>query len=147
MQQADFYLLESPREFDHLRFTCKLVEKAFGQGLHIHVQAISGEQAEELNDMLWHFKPDSFVPHAIGQSQYAQHPVTIDVQSASTTEGSNTDLLVLLSCELPGNYQDFSRVSLITPNDPSQLQQARSLYKHLQSLNITANIHDFRQAK
>jgi len=142
MNKADFYLLAGSRPSDLIHFTCKLVEKAFRQEHKIHIQAASPEQLEDLDDALWSFKPDSFLPHTIGQGQHQDYPITLDIISRNQ---GHRDLLIILVPELPVNCHEFKRLGLIAPNQDTRLQAARVSYKQLKSEGIDAQIHDFRK--
>ncbi len=145
MHQADIYLLQSPALSDQLVFCCKLAEKAFQQGLKMHIQTREAYQNEALNERLWDFRSDSFLPHAVGQGEYQNHPITIDVNSSSQGNSGHRDLLILLSPQLPTNADSFGRVGIIVCNDAEDIQQARLTYKQLSEQGLTVNIHDFRQ--
>ena len=55
-----FYHLERARLLDVLP---SLLEKSLQRGWQVVVQAMSGKQVNELNNVLWTFQGDSFLPH------------------------------------------------------------------------------------
>lgn len=66
MQRADFYLIDKPRfRADPLLLVCELARKAFEKQVPTLILARSIEQAEELDQKLWDFDPDAFIPHQI----------------------------------------------------------------------------------
>src|SRR5690554_7931251 len=78
MGQADFYILQ--REDDHSRhlMVCRLVEKAWRQGHRVQIRLQTEEEAQELDQWLWSFRPDSFMPHSLQQaSEAAFAPVSL----------------------------------------------------------------------
>ncbi|MDX1453299.1 MAG: DNA polymerase III subunit chi [Oleiphilaceae bacterium] len=145
MNQADIYLLHSTAFSDQLVFCCKLAEKAFRQGLKMHIQTREAYQNEALNERLWDFRAESFLPHTVGQSAFESHPITIDVNCSSSGDSGHRDLLILLTPTLPPKSENFKRVGMIVCNDPQDIQLARQAYKQLSNQGITANIHDFRK--
>ena len=64
--RVDFYVLASGGERDRLRAACRIVEKAWQQGHTVWLTAESERQAEQMDQLLWTFKQDSFVPDERG---------------------------------------------------------------------------------
>ncbi len=66
MPRADFYLIASPRfRDDPLRLVCELARKAHDAGFPTLILARDAAQAEALDDALWSFDPDAYLPHQI----------------------------------------------------------------------------------
>ena len=66
MTRADFYLIDKPRfRDDPLLLVCELVRKAFAAEQPTLILARSPEQADALDEKLWEFDDDSFIPHQI----------------------------------------------------------------------------------
>jgi len=58
---------------------CEIAEENYAQGRKLQIIALDQEQAERLDDLLWTFKPDSFVPHGlwVGSLDEPDQPVVI----------------------------------------------------------------------
>lgn len=66
MPRADFYLIDKPRFREQpLLLVCELAKKAYAAQLPTLVLARSLEEAEALDDLLWSFDADAFLPHQI----------------------------------------------------------------------------------
>jgi DNA polymerase-3 subunit chi len=66
MARADFYLIAKPRfREEPLLLVCELAKKAQAAGQPMLVLARDADQAERLDDLLWSFDPDAYVPHQI----------------------------------------------------------------------------------
>ena len=66
MSRADFYLIAKPRFLtEPLRLVCELARKANDAGLFTLVLARDQAQAEELDELLWAFDDDAYIPHQI----------------------------------------------------------------------------------
>jgi DNA polymerase-3 subunit chi len=66
MARADFYLIAKPRfREEPLLLVCELAKKALAAGQPMLVLARDADQAERLDDLLWSFDPDAYVPHQI----------------------------------------------------------------------------------
>ena len=67
---ADFYLIDKPRfRADPLLLVCELAKRAFEAQLPTLVLVRSAEQAELLDEKMWEFDADAFVPHQIAGQQ------------------------------------------------------------------------------
>lgn len=66
MRNADFYLIEQPRFREQpLRLVCELARRALGAHLPTLILTRSQAQAEALDELLWAFDDEAFVPHQI----------------------------------------------------------------------------------
>lgn len=79
MPTADFYLIDAARfRAEPLLLVCELAKMAFERQLPTHVLVRSPEQAEALDEALWAFDEDAFVPHQIaGEDDDDSTPVLI----------------------------------------------------------------------
>jgi DNA polymerase IIIc chi subunit len=79
MPRADFYLIDKPRFREApLRLVCVLARKACDAGQPTLILVRNMGQAEALDDELWAFEPDAFVPHQIaGNDEDEATPVLI----------------------------------------------------------------------
>lgn len=144
MNRADLYLLSTPAMTEQVHFCCRLTEKAFLDFKRIHIQTSESVQNEALDSALWTFKPESFLPHDIGQDVNPLPPIIIDTKDLQKTLFSDSNLLILMTTNLPDNVKDFDRVCILVPNIEEEIHDARSLYKALKQQNIEVNIHDMR---
>jgi DNA polymerase-3 subunit chi len=66
MPRADFYLIAKPRFLEApLLLVCELARKANDSGQPLLILTASMAQAEILDELLWEFDPDAYVPHQI----------------------------------------------------------------------------------
>lgn len=105
MARADFYLIEKPRfREDPLRLVCELVKKAYAAEQPTLVLARSQEQADTLDDLLWAFDDDSFIPHQLAGDE--DDAITAVVIAAPGVETADRPLVVNLRDECaPGAYE------------------------------------------
>lgn len=69
MPRADFYLIKSERfRADPLRLVCELARKAHDSDQPTLILARDEEQAEAIDDALWAFDDDAYIPHQIAGS-------------------------------------------------------------------------------
>jgi len=134
--QVDFYILadNSTEQADH--FACRLAEKAYRQGGHLLILTNNAEQTKALDELLWTFRADSFVPHGCNNDKM---PVTINhTQSVATSK-----LLLNLSGNIPGNAQQYERILELVNGTEQQRANARVRYRNYQKLDFTLNTFKF----
>ena len=62
--KIDFYILPSAATSARLDFACKLTEKAWRLGHRVYLHCSDAAQRQDLDERLWRFKGESFVPHS-----------------------------------------------------------------------------------
>ena len=154
-QATDFLLRRRPAgyhagmasvEFYEVRGTrwdlalCRAVEAAYGQGFRIYVWADSEPEARRLDDLLWTFREDSFVPHGLWQGEPAcDEPVAVGWKPGNP---NGADCLVLARDATPGEVQGFSRIIDFAPVDlPEIRQSARRRFRAFQTAGLQVTFH------
>ena len=139
MARADFYLIQKERfREDPLLLVCELAKRGYAANLPMLVLARDTAQAEALDDLLWSFDPDEYLPHQIaGDDEDELCPILI------ATPGMDVParpLLVNLRDGVPAGT--FDRVLEVVPADPSARGPLRERCKHYQALGFEVNKHD-----
>lgn len=125
MTRVDFYVLTSTGPDDRTRFVCRLAEKAFLRKHNVFVNAASAAQADRLNELLWTFRDQSFVPHGLAE-QGAEAPVVIGFDREP---GDADDMLINLAASVPTFFSRFERMLEVVDGDPERRQQGRERFK------------------
>lgn len=134
MPRADFYLIDKPRfRAQPLLLVCELARKAHASGQPTLILARDQAQAEALDDLLWAFDPDEYLPHQIaGQDEDEDEaPILIATPAADV---ALRPLLVNLRDTAPQGA--FERVLEVVPADPAARGPLRERWKHYQSLGF-----------
>jgi DNA polymerase-3 subunit chi len=125
MTKIDFYILPSPAPAARLDFACKLTEKAWRLGHRVFLLCADAEQRDALDQRLWSFKGESFVPHSLIEDADAA-PIALGL---AAEYGDHSDLLVNLGLAIPGTFERFARVAEIVVEDPAIRQAARDSFR------------------
>jgi DNA polymerase III subunit chi len=128
--KADFYLIDKPRfREDPLLLVCELAKKAYEAQLPTLVLARSREQAEAIDDALWAFEDDAFVPHQLaGDDEDDDVPILIVPPELSPADRT---LVINLRDECaPGSYDSVKEV---VAADPAEREGSRKRWKEYQS--------------
>lgn len=152
MPQVDFYLLEEGAHQAEQHFVCRLVTQLYRnkQSVYLHVKDL--QHAELIDQLLWCFRADAFIPHEIidqvSVSQAATSlenpPVYSPVLIGYTPNTSHhTDVLINLADEIPAFYERFARVAEVVPGNEGRRTLLRKHYRFYKDRNcelITHNI-------
>jgi len=140
MPRADFYLIDKPRfRAEPLLLVCELARKATDAGQYTLVLVRDAAQAEALDDLLWSFDPDAYVPHQIAGADEDEDEAAVLIASPGT-DAPPRPLLINLRDAAPAG--EFERVLEVVPADPAARGPLRERWKHYQSLGFELKKYD-----
>jgi DNA polymerase-3 subunit chi len=137
--RADFYLIAKPRfREEPLLLVCELVRKAHDANLPTLVLARDLEQAEAVDELLWAFDDDAYIPHQIaGDDEDELAPVLI------ATPDMDVPLRPLVVNLRDGAVEgNFDRVLEVVPADDSAREPLRERWKAYKARGLEVNKHD-----
>jgi DNA polymerase-3 subunit chi len=139
MTRADFYLIDKPRfRDDPLLLVCELVKKAYAAEQPTLILARSQEQAEILDEKLWEFDDDSFIPHQLAGDD--DDSITAVVIAAPGGATADRPLVVNLRDECaPGAYE---RVLEVIAADPAEREGSRVRWSEYKRRGFEVNKYD-----
>lgn len=137
--RVDFYLLSSDKPQDRWLIACRLIEKAYLRGHKIFVYCNNKQDAELLDELLWTFKDDSFIPHNL-QGEGPEPPPPIQIGYDKEPRGFN-DILLNLAAHISPFMARFKRTIEIVSDDLAQKEQCRAHYKEYKSKGYDLHTH------
>jgi DNA polymerase III subunit chi len=140
MTRIDFYQIDSDEP--PLLFTCRLIEKIYRKGLQVYIHAMSEEQATELDDLLWSFRSDRFIPHTLA-SNPDEAPIKI---GCSGEPEEHQEVLINLAADVPDFFSRFDRVAEIVPLGEERRVSARQNYRFYKDRGYSLQYHQIKQA-
>lgn len=124
MTQIDFYILPETTSDARWLFACRLIDKVQRMGIRTLVVMDNEAEARQLDELLWTFKPESFIPHQlINGGKPAQVEITYDTET-----GDHQGLLLNLSKIVPPYFSRFERLSEVVIQEPQSLQTSRERF-------------------
>ncbi|NOQ93590.1 MAG: DNA polymerase III subunit chi [Methylophaga sp.] len=120
MTSISFYILKGDIEHNRQVLACRLTSKAYYQGQTIYIHTDNAEQAEQVNQALWSFRAESFIPHNLINENNDDCQVLIGHDSKPPRL---MDLLINLASEQPLFFSQFDRVAEFV-NDHSDVKAA-----------------------
>ena len=125
--KIDFYILPETNTKARLELACRLIEKAYKNRHRIYIHTEHQQDAHLLDEMLWTYKDDSFIPHNLyGDGPEPAPPIQIGY---TATPEKHRDILINLSREIPPFYKQFNRVLELIPSVPELQEKGRENYK------------------
>ncbi|GKX32827.1 MAG: DNA polymerase III subunit chi [Rhizobiaceae bacterium MnEN-MB40S] len=107
-----------------------LLEKSLGRGWRVVVQTGSDERRDSLDQLLWTWRDDSFLPHGIETADHADmQPVLL---CSSQSNANNASVRFLVDGAEPPDLVSYDRaVFMFDGHDQEQLEAARGQWKQL----------------
>ncbi len=138
MTRVDFYLVPGEAEQQRLLAACRIADKALAQGLRSHLLVGEQRQAQALDDLLWTFRDQSFVPHAIAPTDPAVWPVTIGLHAPLDPR----EVLFNLTTALPADPTRYQRIVEVLNQQPTIRQGGRARYRYYRDQGHTLYTHE-----
>lgn len=142
MTRIDFYVLDSNQTQARLQFACRLAYKAWEQNRHVYLHCASEAEAEQLDGLLWSFRADSFLPHALHPDQ----PAEAVVCGWGDDPTPHHDLLINLSNDTPDFFSRFNRLAEILVEHDPILTPARERFRFYRKRGYPLKTHQIRTA-
>jgi DNA polymerase-3 subunit chi len=116
---------------------CEIAEENYAQGRKVQIIVVDQEQAERLDDLLWTFKPDSFVPHGLwaGSPDEPEQPVVITTRMEAVKD---MDSLLMMGYTEVDLVSQFSHVfHLVVTDNQERLDNSRRYWTLLKDANFS----------
>ncbi len=137
--RIDFYVLPDQKDNGRALLACRLADKAYSLGHTVYVLAGSEAQAAALDDLLWTFRQDSFIPHEryplVGEES---SPVLIGtVLPAEAT----AQVLINFAGRLPEGFERYERVVELVDQHPEVLAKSRERFRQYREQGCAPETH------
>lgn len=140
MTRVDFYLLAEDATSNRMNFACQLAETIWRRGHQLYIHVANEAQARELDEKLWSFKPEAFVPHGL-LNAHPPSPVEIGWQD---DPGNHHDVLLNLDLKVPSHFSRFQRVAEIIDGNEAVKAPKRADWKFYKERGYPVHAHDMR---
>lgn len=139
MTRVDFYVLPEGAG-DKASLACRVAEKAYLSGHRVYIHTRDESQLSRLDELLWTFKPGSFVPHERVDSHTPDEktPVLIGIQPPPGED----DVLVNLAPEVPECFERFTRIAELVDGQPEGRAQARTRFRFYRERGFDVQTHE-----
>lgn len=125
MTRVEFYVLPDSSALSRARAACQLAGKGWQHGLAVFIRCQDVAQCEEINELLWGFRAERFIPH----DRYEDTPDAPVVIGLEQPPASPHGLLINLASSISPHVNDFSRVIEIVNQQPDLLNACRENFR------------------
>lgn len=140
MPRADFYLIAKDRfKAEPLRLVCELARKAYDANLWTLVLARDAAQAEALDELLWAFDDDAYIPHQIAGTDDEDELTPVLIAAPETDAPLRPLVINLRDGAVEGG---FERVLEVVPADESARGPLRERWTQYKARGLEVNKHD-----
>ena len=145
MTHVDFYILPDTTLEARLGFACRLAETIARKGYRLHLHAEDAAMAADLDERLWTFRPDAYLPHALAGSEMAcEVPVVIGWQGPPEPAEAHPQALLNLHPEIPEWFSRFERVAEIINQHQQVLVAKRECWQIYKQRGYPVKAHQLR---
>ncbi|TDG12069.1 DNA polymerase III subunit chi [Seongchinamella unica] len=138
MTRVGFYVVQAAAAGQRLQVAARLADKAYRQGHNIYINAADKPQAQALDELLWDFRPTSFLPHALAGEPHADQ-IAI---GWGQDPGRHSDLLINLQLDIPAFFSRFARVAEVVTQDEASLAALRNSWRFYKERGYHLEKHD-----
>lgn len=111
-----------------IAYVCRLVRKARASGANIVLRTRDRAELQQLDQALWSFSEQDFLPHvAAGDPLAAQTPIIL--AASDDVELPHHQILINLSGETPAHFARFERMLEIISDDDADKAAGRDRYR------------------
>jgi DNA polymerase-3 subunit chi len=137
LTRVGFYIIENTDARSRQRLALRLTDKAHQRGHRIFIHCEAEAEARELDELLWTFRPASFLPHAL-VSDNAGEQICI---GWGQEPAEHDDLLINLQTQVPTFIGRFRRVAELVNQEPARLQALRQSWRHYRERGYALEEH------
>ena len=140
MPRADFYLIAKPRFLaEPLRLVCELARRCHDSGQGTLILARDAAQAEQLDELLWAFDDEAYLPHQIAGRDEAEEITPLLIVPPELTLPMRPFVINLRDAVAPAG---FERVLEVVPADESARGPLRERWSRYRALGLEVAKHD-----
>ena len=143
MTRVDFYISDDARSQARELLACRVTDKAWQQQSPVYIHTGSAEQSELVDQLLWTFRDQSFIPHRRISAPQAQR-CSILVGHDEPPEQQNS-LLINLSDDVPMFFSRFERVIEIVHEQDEAKQRGRERYRFYKDRGYALTTHNIKK--
>ena len=139
MPRADFYLIDKPRFREQpLLLVCELARRAFAAQQPTLILARDHGQAEAIDEWLWAFDEDAFIPHQLAGDDDDAGSAVLIVPPGVDTPSRPLAINLREAC-VSG---DFQRVLEVVPADEAERSGSRERWSEYKRRGFALSKHD-----
>ena len=137
--QIDFYVLQEQSLGGRFKLACRIVEKVYRLGHQVYVRTDNSDDANILDDLLWTFSQNSFVPHQLCTESESRESPGVIGEHPPAAEGID-----VVSSVADGPVSDFTaypRIVEIVGYEDDEKTSGRNRFRYYREHGVEPNTH------
>lgn len=144
MTHVDFYILPDTTLEARLDFACRLAETIHRKGYRLHIHTRDEAMARDMDERLWTFKPESYLPHGLLADEVVPvPPVTLGWEAPPDPGADSPPIEALLNLHdgMPEWFSRFERVAEIINQHQAVLEAKRDCWQTYKQRGYPVKAH------
>lgn len=138
--RVDFYTVGERFRERPLMLVCKLCAKALDAGLDVQILCVDQAQARAIDEALWAFDPECFLPHAMdGEEDAAFAPIRLSIGRAALTP--STPFVLNLTVEPDPLPRTAARLAEVVLDDDASKLAGRARFRSYRAAGLDPKHH------
>lgn len=144
MTRVDFYVTKDASARARPLVACRVAAKAFSLDHAVHIHTADRAEADALDQLLWTYRDNAFVPHALAGDPILAEPGAHRAVVIGWGEepGEDCALIVNLARDVPDFFSRVERVAEIIDADPQRRQSGRERFKFYRDRGYPVTTHN-----
>ena len=116
---------------------CEIAEHTYAHGDRLQIIAIDEEQAARLDDLLWTYKPDNFVPHGLWRSIEKESDQPVVITTRKEPVPGIASLLTMDYCPVEIVQQFVKVIHVVVVDNQERLEASRRYWTLLKDAGFS----------
>lgn len=116
---------------------CEIAEHTYAQGERLQIIAVDEEQAARLDDLLWTYKPDTFVPHGLWKSMDNDSDQPVVITTRKEQVPGIASLLTMDYCPIEMVRQFSVVIHVVVVDNRERLEASRRYWTLLKDAGFS----------
>jgi DNA polymerase-3 subunit chi len=116
---------------------CEIAEHTYAQGERLQIIALDEEQAVRLDDLLWTYKPDTFVPHGLWKSMNNDSDQPVVITTRKEQVPGIASLLTMDYCPIEMVRQFSVVIHVVVVDNQERLEASRRYWTLLKDAGFS----------
>lgn len=130
---VEFFSVEAGSELDQARFICKLVGELVRHDQPIHILTATEHMTRTLDEALWHYPADRFLPHTI---MTKSSPTCLITMNMAMEKDSGCESVINLSATVPNSLDGILQICELVGIDSNDKRDARNKFRDYQKRGL-----------
>lgn len=128
--RVDFYVSPDSQPEARLTLACRLARRAWQGRLPVFIRCSDPQQLASMDEMLWHLRPQFFMPH----NRFDDNPAAPIVLAIDQHPVLDNSVLINLQMQPVQELDRLNRIIELVCQTPELLQQSRTNFRHYRAL-------------